>query len=370
MAVGLTAASIDAGWTVTTARAAPVELSPDGPSYTFSIVGQLVPQYPQYTEIEQPYFGRGGIVEQRSHGRIKFNLSTQSELNLTGFESVRTLQLGVQDFVSLSVTPISTDLPLAQAADLVGMYSDFDVAQRAVTSFLPVLSAITEKHQGIKMLGSMAFEGDVIYCNTPINSLDDLRGKRVRGFGGSTADLLAELGATSVTITFAEVYGALQRGVVECAITGRVSGNSAKWFEVTTHLYDLPIVLAVNVYGVNASLWNSLPEDVQQFLVQIFDEVTEKQWALARRLGQIGLDCNAGLNGQRCPSNLGSLAPPAQALTIVQPSEADRARLKEIAETVVLSAWVQQCGSATLSEDECKRIFNETIGREVGIAIP
>ena len=48
----------------------------------------------------------------------------------------------------------------------------------------------------------------------------DLKGKRVRTGGGSINDFVTAIGAQPVGIGFPEVYNSLERGVVDCAITG------------------------------------------------------------------------------------------------------------------------------------------------------
>ncbi len=62
------------------------------------------------------------------------------------------------------------------------------------------------------------------------------KGKKVRGSGRMTTKLLEALGAEGINIAFSEVPGSLQRGVIDCAVTGAGSGYSAGWWEVSDHL--------------------------------------------------------------------------------------------------------------------------------------
>ena len=41
--------------------------------------------------------------------------------------------------------------------------------------------------------------------------------------------------ASAVTIAFAEVVPALQKGVADCGITGTMPAYNAKWWQVVTH---------------------------------------------------------------------------------------------------------------------------------------
>ena len=46
--------------------------------------------------------------------------------------------------------------------------------------------------------------------------------------------------------------------MVDCAVTGTATGNGARWYEVTRHLYTLPVQWGVAAYGVNLAWWNKL----------------------------------------------------------------------------------------------------------------
>ena len=98
-----------------------------------------------------------------------------------------------------------------------------------------------------------------MFCNHEITSLADLEGLKVRASGRMTAKLLEALGAEGVNVSFAEVPGALQNGVVDCAVTGAGSGYSAGWWEVSTHLLPIPLGGWDSVVtAMNLDKWNSL----------------------------------------------------------------------------------------------------------------
>jgi hypothetical protein len=200
----------------------------------------------------------------------------------------------------------------------------------------------------------------------PIKSADDLKKKRVRTNGSAVVEVIDALGAINVTIPFAEAYGALQQGVVDCAVTSASEGNTQKWWEISSHLYTLPVALAPGTYSVNTKVWNSLPADVHGFLQAVFAEVTEKQWELARKIAQVGIDCNRGL-AARCPADLGVVA--SRPMTWVEPTKEDVAKVKQVLVATLLPRWVTRCASGHVSEDDCRSIFNESVGRVVGITV-
>ena len=71
--------------------------------------------------------------------------------------------------------------------------------------------------------------------------------------------ILAGLGGEPLTIAFAEVYTALERGTLDAAITGTKPGAMSALFEVSKYLVG-PIGLRPHVaLAINKTAWNKLP---------------------------------------------------------------------------------------------------------------
>ena len=123
----------------------------------------------------------------------------------------------------------------------------------------------------------------MLFCKKPIAGLADLKGLKVRTNGPSASDLVkASSAASRRRIAFGEVYTALERGTVDCAITGTGSGNGVKWHEVTTHLYTLPRVVDSG-YFVNLAWWNKLDPAVRGFLEKTMAGVRTRSGSSAPR---------------------------------------------------------------------------------------
>ena len=99
---------------------------------------------------------------------------------------------------------------------------------------------------------------------------------------------MTAVGGQPVSIAFPEVYSALERGVADCAVTGTGSGNAAKWYEVTTHIYNLAVSWAVSAYYVNIAWWNKLDQPTRDLVAQTMKEVEDAQWKLGADASQDG----------------------------------------------------------------------------------
>jgi len=77
-----------------------------------------------------------------------------------------------------------------------------------------------------------------------------------------------------------EVVPALEKGVVDCGITGTMPAYKAKWPEVTNTLYRLPVGFTVGLWVANASTWNKLSPDTRAFLQKEFKALEDKSWKM------------------------------------------------------------------------------------------
>ena len=156
---------------------------------------------------------------------------------------------------------------------------------------------------------------------------------------------------SSVTMAFGEVVPALQNKMVDCAITGSLSGYSAKWYEVSTHLYTLPINWNPQIHAVNRKAWDKLDPKVQTFVQTNIKAMINNMWDAAAAQTQQGYDCNTGAAGCTLPVR--------GKMVLVRPSDADRALLKKLMQETVLPKWAARCSAG------CVQDFNATIGKIV-----
>jgi len=120
----------------------------------------------------------------------------------------------------------------------------------------------------------------VLGTNEPVDSIDWLRGKSVRGIG-LTAQALEAIGANPVAVPVGELYEAMSRGVVE-AWYGTNFGNAVLDFnmgEVTTHIADTG---TGNTFGggvlMNKDRWDSLPPELQTVFQEAIAEISGSEY--------------------------------------------------------------------------------------------
>ena len=267
------------------AASAQAQSLPAGPKVSITAVTQVSPTVPQYTKIEIPLLREQ--VPKQTNGRIEFNLASWPEKNVNGPEVIRLVRSGQVDIGGAPLTTVSGDAPLLDGFDLAGLNPTIAQAKKIADALLPHANQQLER-LGVKLLGTFPYPAQVFFCKKPVKGIEDLKGQKIRVNGPSAGDLVGHFGAQATAMAFGEVYTALERGTVDCAITGTTSGNSVKWYEVTTTLYTLPAGWSTSGYFVNLAWWNKQDPAVRAYLEKLFADLQEQQWSSAAKPPRTG----------------------------------------------------------------------------------
>lgn len=279
-------------------------------------------------------------------------------LGLQMGDALRFVRAGTFDVVSTQVGLASRDDPFVEGIDLIGVSTNMDELRAAVNAFRAVFDKRIQDRFGAKVLAVWPFGTQVFFCNQPIATLDDLKGKKVRSFTPSMSSLIEALGATPVSLAFPEVYPALQRGVANCGITSPTSANTGRWPEVTSHLLPLSVSGSVQAHLASLVFWNKLTPAQQEGLVKQFGQMENELWDLARTTNEDATSCSTG--GAKCEKHT------KYTMTLVSVSPADQDRVKRAAEETILGDWAQRCERVYQG---CKQVWNDTVGKARGFAI-
>jgi TRAP-type C4-dicarboxylate transport system substrate-binding protein len=323
----------------------------DLPKLHFKVVGTWS-NLTNWQGNEQPFWTK--TLPEASKGQITANIQSLSELGLKGTEIVRLVKLGLFDFAHGLPIYIAEDASV-EGIDIAGVAKTFDMARKTVDAYAPILNATFEKKYGAKVLNYYTWPSQMFYCNSAIKGLADIKGKKVRVQGTSQGDLVEALGATGVTIPFAEVVPALQRGTVDCGITGTMPAYKAGWHEVTSHVLRLPVGFSVSFTVVSLATWAKLDDKTKAFMESTVKGQTDQWWKTIIDEDTMGLSCTTG-TGECTVGKPGKLVK-------VEPPATDAAILETAMKDVVLKRWAKRCGS----DASCISNWNDTVGKVVGL---
>ena len=157
------------------------------------------------------------------------------------------------------------------------------LADPAVTKEFKAM--IADSVKGAHVLGLMTMGMRNMYSKFPINSVADVKGKKIRVQATMTEDAhFPAYGAQTVHMPFGEVYTSLQTGVVAIAENGVNVYMANKHYEVAPVLSMTEHEANNNCIWVSDKTWNSLTPEQQGWVQAAADEVAKREPVMALKL--------------------------------------------------------------------------------------
>jgi TRAP-type C4-dicarboxylate transport system substrate-binding protein len=321
------------------------------PATQFNVVGSIGALTP-YVKKEVPFWTTQ--VPQASNGAIKVQIKPFTELGFKGPEVFRLTSQGTLQLSHAVLNYSSGEVPINEAVDLAGLTASVEELEKLLEIFRPHLAAEFEKKHNLKLLGFGTYHAQVIYCRDAFTGLADLKGRKIRASGASQQVFVQHIGASPLTIAFAEVQPALAQGVLDCAITGALSGYKSKWHETAKFISPMPVNFGLIAHVANLTWWKGLNPGVQQLLETQLRKLEADVMEQARSEAAVGIACNTG---GTCTEG----TPASMKLVAVTPAD-DKLR-REALEKAVLPAFAKRCGA------DCVKLWNDTVGKALNITL-
>ena len=303
-----------------------------------------------YQKHEGPFWNEK--ITAASDGQIIGDIKPQTELGLKGFEIMRLVKNGVFDFAFGLPGYVAAENAIFEGGDLSSVTQDIATQRKVADAYFATLEKAFAETYNAKLMMLYPFPSQTLWCNAEINGLADLNGKKIRVYSTTLGDFVEGVGGTSVTVPFAEVIPALEKGVVDCGITGTMSAYKAKWHQVATHAYTLRVGWGLAFGAMNMDKWNSLTPDQQALLTTEITALTDRMWEETATEDEVAISC---ITGGKC-----DIGEPG-AMKLVEPTKDDLAMRDKVAGDVILARWAERCGA------ECAENWNQTVGRILGL---
>jgi len=216
------------------------------------------------------------IVEERSNGKITVDIIWGQAI--AGYDEVH-------DALADGRLDVAYTLPVYQPDEFPAL-NDLGTAMAGLSSS-PFLGELVSnavgnelgwqnesllqsyEEKGLTPLTALAASGGYYtVCGAPVEDAEDWNGTQVRIASTAQSAQVSELGATPVSMEYAETFEALQRGTVDCTLGQLVPSAEAGIFEVAPHLgytTDHSFSRAPGAYLAGSS-FDDLPLAYQQII--------------------------------------------------------------------------------------------------------
>ena len=208
---------------------------------------------------------------ERTQGKLTLTITSFPELGLAGPDSLALVRDGTIAFTEITSGYVAGDLPQLEITFLYGLYPNHEIeykANAAVQGYLEKL--IQENTGGGQVISRIWVSGgdNFFFCRDKINEAADFKGKKVRSHGAALSDWIEAFGASAQFVAFAEVYTALERGILDCGVTVAFAAHGQRWYEVTKYMVGPLSSQLINTMVMNSKVFSDLPEDLRQILVE------------------------------------------------------------------------------------------------------
>jgi len=243
------------------------------PEITLRFAGNLPVNH--FVTHSQEFYAK--LIMERTKGKVKVDVFPAGQL-FSDKDLLRALPAGAVDMGEVTAPQWTGIVPLWLFWDMPLYFKDRAHWSRVVDSEVGEImkKELLDRKAGVKVLYWMHFGSSGFASKTPLKTLEDFKGKRIRGTGEIVLEAIKALGAAPVFMGGGEVYMALQRGTIDGANSGVSSFWERKYFEVTKYISCPDFTLGMFTVLINQKKWDSLPGDIQKAMLEAADEA--KLW--------------------------------------------------------------------------------------------
>ena len=252
-------------------------------------------------------------VSKATNGRLKITVFAAGEMPYKAPDVMRAVSTNQVQMGDVAVGFASGDVPELNVLSLPFLCTTYEDFDKAIPAVRKVADDVMQKKFGITSLMHWTMPPQNFWLNRPVAHLADLKGLKVRAWNPEQVEMMKVLGGSAVSITSAEVIPALERKVIDGAITSALSANDWKAFEIVRTGYMVNLTMGHQVMLVNGAELAKLAPDVRETLLAKMKEYTPRY----RKVSEEG--------DQDARRNL-----VANKVTLVEPTADDRKRAQAL----------------------------------------
>ncbi len=216
------------------------------------------------------------IVEEKSGGRLEVQIYPSNQLG-SEEEVIQALGRGSIEMGHVytgNIVPFAPSLGVLQLPYLFGSGDEFMKTYQLIKDDI---NEVLIKEANVRALAYHE-RGPRVLSNSkkPVKTMEDLKGLKIRvGQIPLTIDTFKAWGLDPVPMAWSEVFPALQQKVIDGQENPYTTLFQQKFYEVQKYVTEITYALWTGPILISETFFQSLPEDLQQILVEAGDEATK-----------------------------------------------------------------------------------------------
>ncbi|MGX9965711.1 TRAP transporter substrate-binding protein [Roseomonas sp. F4] len=218
-------------------------------------------------------------VESGSGGKLSIQLHSNGAL-LPLPQIKRGVQTSQVQLGEILISAYGNEDPLLEVDSIPQLVTSYAEAKKLADLSRPMVEARLAR-QGMSLLFTVPWPPSGFYTNFPVDSLEALRGTKMRTFNVMTNRFATLIGATPTLVQAAEIPQAFATGVVNSMVTSAATGvDSAAW-DYARFFTPIGFTWTKNAVFVNRRALEALPPEVQATIRSAAAEAETRGWAMS-----------------------------------------------------------------------------------------
>lgn len=235
-------------------------------------------------------------ISKASGGRLEITHYGAGELPYKAGDVIKAVATNQIQMGQVGAGLAAGDAPEIDVFSLPFLCTNYPGFEAATTSIGGIFDDVLSRKFGVRVIMNWPIPGQNIWTTAKVEKIVDLKGKKIRTWNPLQVDMLRDMGASPTSLDPAEVVPALQRKVVDGAITSALSANDWKAYDIVKFGLVLNFTMAHQVTLVNADALKKLPPDLQKLIADKSAEWAPKYFKASQEADQAAIK-NMQANG-------------------------------------------------------------------------
>ena len=138
---------------------------------------------------------------------------------------------------------------------------------------------------GMVIAGYQVWPSQGFYTKTPVNSVEDFKGKKIRIYSTATQKMATLLGFNATILPFAEIPQAFSTGLIEALFTSAQTGVDIQAWDNTKYFTDVGAILSKNALIFSKRAFSALSPADQKVVMDAAAAYTKRSWEMSKAAG-------------------------------------------------------------------------------------
>ena len=152
---------------------------------------------------------------------------------------------------------------------------------------------------GLYYVGPIQHDANIIHSKKPVNTLDDMKGMKIRLPGGMVAEVFEKFGVSTTSMPGSDIYPALEKGTIDAAdYVGPAINWDLGFAEVTKYIINMGPPGQTSLYQpvdlmdltVNMGAWKRLSKKMQNFVEEQVQTYSVHHYTTIQKADLVAMD--------------------------------------------------------------------------------